>query len=379
MTQNIDSLFWFDAHLDLAYMAVAGRDMTAADPATSGGEDTPGCVTFPSLMRGGVKWALATIFTQTHAPDMPYGYGEWSDVDGARNAGVAQLHQYQQWEKEGLVRIVKTAAELDPSPAADAPLQVILLMEGADPIASENDAQWWFDQGVRVVTLCWTHGSRYAAGNGMPSANGGLTAAGESLIAKLDTLGIIHDLTHLNDASLGKLMHLSTGKMIATHSASRTLQQGALEQVDGVESSTVAQRHITDSMLAQLRERDGMVGLPLYARFLHAPGEERPSLDRVADHLDYLAAKLGSDVALHAGGKVERDAANHTPRHCTRLGMGSDFDGGFSANDTPVGLEGPEKFGALAKVLNERGWSPEALSALACDNWLRYFKSALPG
>lgn len=363
MTAPNPPLFWFDAHLDLAFMAEAGRDMTSPDPATAGGEDGPGCITFPSLQSAGVKWAVATIFTQTHAPDKPYGYGDWADVNGARNAAVAQLEQYQQWENDGLLRIVKTKADLDASPAANAPIQIIILMEGADPIASNDDAAWWFAQGVRIVTLCWTHGSRYAAGNGMPSAQGGLTSAGQSLITKLDELGVIHDLTHLNDAAAGQLMHMTTGSVIATHSASRTMQAGSPIKVDSVDPDTVAQRHITDSMLKQLADRESCVGLPLYARFLTQADEGRPSLNRVADHVEYLATKLTNS---NASGR-------------TRVGLGSDYDGGFSANDTPVSLDSPEKLANLASLLTARGWSTKDVQAFAHDNWLRYFKAALPG
>ena len=374
-------LFWFDAHLDLAFMAQAGRDMLCTNPAIAGGEDAPGCITLPSLQTAGVKWAVATIFTETNAPHMPYGYGQWSDIAGARAAGLAQLCQYQQWENDGLVRIIKNAGDLNHTPAVTDPLQIIILMEGADPIADNDDAAWWFEQGVRIVTLCWTHGSRYAAGNGMPSAKGGLTDAGKSLVHQLDTLGVIHDLTHLNDAAAEQLLQLTGGsdktpdpktgqmtgkgvnKLIATHSASRTMQAGALATVDGVDSATVAQRHITDELLGHVRDRGGMVGLPLYAKFLNAPNEDRPSVSRTADHVNYLADKL---TCNQAHGR-------------TRVGLGSDFDGGFSANDTPVGLEGPTKLAALAQQLAAHGWSDDDIRAMACENWLRYFQRALPG
>src|SRR5690606_9023230 len=121
-------------------------------------------------------------------------------------------------------------------------------------------AAWWFEQGVRVVGMAWTHGSRYAGGNGQSSETHTLTDAGIRLVRQLDELGIIHDLTHLNDASAKQLLTISRGPVIATHSASHTLQKNALIPVKGVDPSVVVQRHVSDELLAMLRERGSMVG-----------------------------------------------------------------------------------------------------------------------
>lgn len=353
-------LQWFDAHLDLAYMAIAGRDMLAP-PQHAGGPDLPGCVTLQSLQEGRVKWTLGTIFTQTHAPDDAWGYGDSSDVAGAQQAAIAQLKQYEQWETQGHIRIIRSRDELDDQPADDAPLQVILLMENADPIGSpgsSHDAAWWFAQGVRVVGMAWTHGSRYAGGNGQSSQTHTLTDAGIDLVHQLDELGIIHDLTHLNDASAMKLLQLSRGHVIATHSASRTLQKNAVIPVKDVDTAVVVQRHISDELLMKLRERGSLVGLPLYWRFLESTRDHRPDIARVVEHLACLADKLGG---------------------WQHVGIGSDFDGGFTASDTPAKMEGPTQLQNLATAMREQGHGDEVVAGIACENWLRFFGENLGG
>ena len=356
MTRYPESLQWFDAHLDLAYLALSGRDMLKS-PAESGSFNQPACITLPALQAAQVKWALGTIFTEPGGPQYPYGYQDANDIAGANLAGRLQLEIYQQWEKQGHVRIIKTSADLDPHPAQDDPLQIILLMECADPIMSMDDAHWWHEQGVRVVGLAWTYACRYAMGNGVAPDQGGLTDAGKAMVRTLDDLGIVHDLTHLNHTAASELLALATGPVVATHSASRTLQEKALPVVEGMSPGLAAQRHISDEHLALLQKRGGMVGLPLYDKFLRKHPEHPSNLRRVMEHLNYLADKLGG---------------------WQHVGIGSDFDGGFTALQTPQGLEGPERLHNLAASLCETGRDESAIRAIACENWLRYFKQVLP-
>lgn len=106
---------WFDAHLDLAYLAVRGRDMLAPlaelrEPTE--GPDPPAAVTLPSLREGGVRFALATIFTEV----VENGEGDPAegltaeqylagDADAAHRRGRAQLEVYLTWHDRGMVAI----------------------------------------------------------------------------------------------------------------------------------------------------------------------------------------------------------------------------------------------------------------------------------
>src|SRR6187401_525698 len=85
--------FFIDAHLDIAYTALAGRDFTkpVADP-------NVGCLSFPDLKEAPVRLALATIFTEIRAPGQPGGYRDSNDVEGAFAAGLAQLEWYERAE-----------------------------------------------------------------------------------------------------------------------------------------------------------------------------------------------------------------------------------------------------------------------------------------
>ncbi len=96
---------WFDAHLDLAHLALCGRDMTLPlDQLTTGPQPT--AITLPSLAQGGVRWALGTIYADPGSPSEPGGYSGSADIADAHAGRAWRVRIYQDWEARGLIRIV---------------------------------------------------------------------------------------------------------------------------------------------------------------------------------------------------------------------------------------------------------------------------------
>ncbi len=328
-------MWWLDGHLDLAYLAVAGRDFgAAADPST-------GCVSYPDLREAPVRIALATIFTEAKAPGQPGGYADSDDVEGAHAVGAQQLAWYRAEERAGRMRIVRTVADLERAASddrPDAPLSIVILMECADPIRSPEEARWWFDAGVRVVGLSWGYGSRYSGGN---SSGGPLTAAGRELIAAFDELGILHDASHLSDASLDGLLATSSRRIVATHSNCRAMLEPK-------------ERHLTDEQVKAIAARDGVIGLNLYGAFL-AVGRT-PTLEDAMAHVERIAALVGRE------------------RTC----LGSDLDGGFGPDRLPMGLRHPRDYRRLDEALAARGWSERERTGFRHGQWMRVLRASLP-
>src|SRR5687767_2734725 len=125
-----------DAHLDLAYNALRGRDLlrAAAEQATDA-EGVP-TVGFPDLRKGGGDLVCATVFAMPSLGDKP-GYRSTNE---AAAVGAAQRAWYREHELAGHFRFVRSAAELPAhSREIEAPLAAILLLEGADPLRTPND------------------------------------------------------------------------------------------------------------------------------------------------------------------------------------------------------------------------------------------------
>jgi len=325
------SLAWIDGHLDLAYIAMQCGDIRR-EPTV--GEDR--CVSLPALRRGNVGVIAATIFVEmgSDASTKPWGYHDASDWTGANRAAELQMSYYETLESEGLVRIVRTREDL----ADESKTRLLILMEGADPIRDADDVARWHTRGVRMCGLTWALGSRFAGGN---SNGGGLTAAGRDVVAAFDSLGIVHDASHLSDAAFDDLVGATNRPIVASHSNARTFMGSN-------------QRHIRDDQVREINRRGGVVGLNLYGKFLAV---DRPAtLNDALDHVEHIATLAECDNV------------------CV---LGSDLDGGFGPASAPEGLRGPEHFEALTDALASRGWSATACSKFAHQNWLRVWNAAL--
>ena len=241
-------------------------------------------------------------------------------------------------ESEGQVEVVRTTADLGRCLEMGV-LAAILHFEGAEAIDPELDAlEVFYQAGLRSLGLVWSRPNAFA--NGVPFAfpsgpdtGPGLTGAGRDLVRACNRLGIMIDLSHLNEQGFWDVAGLSTAPLVATHSNAHAISPGA--------------RNLTDRQLAAIRDSDGMVGVNFHVGFLREDGatDSDTPLSTVVRHLDYLVEHLGID----------------------RVGLGSDFDGATM----PAELGDASALPRLVGALRERGYDEESLAKLGHRNWLR--------
>lgn len=299
------------------------------------------------MRAGRVRVILATIFVErgAEARGRPWGYdGEAPDT--AREPALRQLDWYEQLERDGHARIIRTREDLESVMAAapDAPPGLVILMEGADPICSAADVGFWHARGVRVIGLTWALGSRWAGGN---ATGGALRDGAEDVIRAIDALGIVHDASHLSDESFDGLLSLTRARVVASHSNARALLHAPA-------SRARPDRHLTDRQMRLIASRGGVIGLNLYGKFL-ASGREATLADAVA-HVQHVASVAGRATCV----------------------VGSDFDGGFGPDQVPAGLRGPDCLDALADALASCGWSAAERESIAWRAWHEVLRDALP-
>lgn len=343
---------FFDAHLDLAYLGLMGRDMRVPAGPHSG-PDAPGAVTFPSLIEGGVRACLGTIFTEADGTDAPISYPA-NDVEAALAAGLAQLELYHEWMEAGWIApltgpgLAELATQAEPPSTTVSPLMVGILIEGADPIREPEDVEWWQRFGVVAVGMAWWKPSRYAGGNGTDL---GLTPRGRALAEAMDAAGLVHDLSHLSQQATDELLAFTQtpGGLIASHSNVRSLLDG------------VNQRHLSDETVREIGRRGGMVGVNLVSHFLRVgpgrkEGGERATIDHVCDHIEKVCDLMG---------------------HRTGVGLGTDMDGGFPATWLPAGIDRVADLVKILDALRARGWGETDLTGVAFGNWARFWGERL--
>lgn len=372
-----------DAHLDLAYNALNyGRDLrrSVAEIRAAEGQTRRGLATvgFPDMRKGGVGLAFATIFnTPSTTPfEILNKEAVYQTAEDAHHLGMAQLDYYHRLvDEERSLRLVTdqasleevlashragpVAADIDPAdinPAdfnpneegEEEPLLIGLvpLMEGADPIREPEEAELWYERGVRLVGLAWDD-TAYCAG-AWRDGRRGLTTAGNELLDVMADLGMVLDLTHMSEVATLEALDRYEGVVVATHSNVRAIVPG--------------ERQLSDNQIRRLGERDGVIGVVLFNVFLRAEyqkGKDKHlvTIEQVVAHVDHICQIIG-------------DAAH--------VGLGSDFDGGFGAADIPTPLDSIADLPLIAEGLTAAGYAAEDVTNIMGGNWIRTLQQALP-
>jgi membrane dipeptidase len=212
-------------------------------------------------------------------------------------------------------------------------------MEGADPIETPEQLESWWQAGLRLLGPTHYGPGRYAGGTGTEL---GLSELGRPLLAEMARLGVALDLTHLSDQAFWEALEYFDGPVLASHNNCRAL--------------VPHQRQFSDAQLKAIFERDGVVGVALDAWMLTPGwtlGNREATLEAVVDHLDHLCQLAGSS------------------RHAA---LGTDLDGGFGREQSPVDLDTVADLQRIPELLIARGYGGEDIEAIMHGNWLRFLR-----
>ncbi|MCP4520049.1 MAG: peptidase M19 [Delftia sp.] len=356
---NLADFLIVDAHQDLAYGALTlGRDHGRSALETRAQEhgsalNAGSCmVGLPELLAGRVAVIFGTVFTMPAHRAMFNWDTVYKDAQTAHSQGMAQLDVYHRWaDDEQQIALVRSQAELRTVLAswqAGAPdarqVGIVPLMENADPIREPAELEMWFERGIRIVGPAWTR-SRYSGGTGDP---GPLTDLGRELLELMAELGVGLDLSHMAERAALEAVDRFEGVLLASHSNPRGLVPG--------------DRHLSDTLIRGIAEREGVMGIVLYNGFLRrrwrmGDRKEQVTLDDVVQAIDYVCQRVGS--------------AQH-------VALGSDFDGGFGSESVPAGLDTVADLPNIAVALKARGFEPGHITDIMGGNWLRLLRRLLP-
>jgi membrane dipeptidase len=324
---------FFDAHLDLAYLAEMGRDMLADPPDSA---DNPAAVTLKSLSESPVRRAVATIFVQPRGLDSAGDYvdGPWcyGSPDEAYELSLRQIHRYHQWRDNGHVYIADGKKSI-PSKK----LELLLLLEGAAGIRDEADLREFHELGIRILALTWVNGTRWAGGD---QSGGDVTADGLKLLSLADQLGMAHDVSHLSEQAFWTVLEHTERPKLASHSNCRALLPGKKHP----------ERHLSDLQILALAENNGVIGMNLFSKFLVSSGNA--AIVDLVRHVQHIVDLTGrTDL----------------------IGLGSDMDGGFSALELPVGIRRPADLARICDALAAAHFTDQDIAQFAWSNWNDFF------
>lgn len=335
----------FDGHNDtvLRHLADPSRDFFT--------RQDDGHLDHARALEGGVAGGFFAVFTPSPTvderwaqavavgglPEAPFGSIEHADAFAHTNRAVATLLGWAA-DPAGRFRLVRTAAELEAA-IAEGVMAGILHFEGAEAVGADLAAlDVYHAAGLRSLGPVWSRPNLFAHGvpfafPGSPDKGPGLTAHGRALVRRCNELGIMLDLSHLNERGFWDVATLSEAPLVATHSNAHAI--------------CPSPRNLTDEQLQAVRESGGVVGLNFAVGFLDPSGdfESDPPLELLVRHVDHLVDKTGIDG----------------------VAIGSDFDG--ARIPTAIGdASGTQR---LLEALREAGYDEEALEKIAWRNWVR--------
>jgi len=244
-------------------------------------------------------------------------------------------------------------------------------IEGGHAIENSLGAlRMFYDLGTRYITLTHWRSLDWAVAS-TDTAHRGLSAFGKQVVLEMNRLGMLVDLSHVNDQTMSDALHTSRAPVIFSHSSARALTNHA--------------RDVPDSILKLVAANRGVVMVNFNPGFVSEA--VRVHSDSVSARLDALRA-AGADSAMRADSlkawnaraphATVQQVADHI-EHIRQVagvdcvGIGSDFDG---IDEVPVGLEDVSKFPDLIAELLRRGWSELDVKKVAGLNTLRVLREA---
>jgi membrane dipeptidase len=233
------------------------------------------------------------------------------------------------------LRVARGADEVE-SAIADGRVASLLGAEGGHCIAeSLGVLRALYRLGVRYLTLTHNENVPWADSATDEPRAGGLTDFGRAVVAELNRLGMLVDLSHVAPATMRDALDVTTAPVIFSHSSCRAVRDHP--------------RNVPDDVLARLPGNGGVCMITFVPRFVSA--REEATVDDVVAHVEHAREVAGID----------------------HIGLGGDFDGMAAV---PAGLEDVSRYPVLFEALLDRGWTGEDCAKLAGRNALRVLRTA---
>jgi membrane dipeptidase len=357
----------FDGHNDLPwairqYKAAPGL-VEAYDIRGKAPED--GQTDIPRLRAGGVGAVFWSVYTPGEAAG-GFAKTQLEQIDIARRLIARYPDTFT---------LASTAADIRAAKAAGK-IGGMLGAEGGHAIEDSLALlRMYYDLGVRYMTL--THNNHTSwADSAMDSTpgRGGLTEFGEQVVAEMNRVGMLIDLSHTAPDTMRDAIRVSKAPVIFSHSSARALCEiprnvpddvikalpanGGVLMVTFVSpfTSQAAADVALPAMKDYLARAQGKSEAERTAIYEEIAAEMKKNMPKVtvaavADHIEYIRKLAGVDY----------------------IGIGSDYDGNSS---WPEGLEDVSMFPNLFAELVRRGWSDEDLGKIAGGNVLRALEQA---
>lgn len=352
-----------DTHIDVPYrMQEEWSDVTQA---TDGGD-----FDFPRAKIGGLDLVFMSIYTPA-VYDEPGGHWQLANllIDGVEALAARAPDKFAVVAEPEQVAAVKASGKI----------ALALGMENGSPIRALEDVQFFYDRGIRYVTLAHSLSNTISDSSyDEARPNDGLSDFGRQVVAEMNRLGVMVDVSHLSDKATEDVLAVSKDPVIASHSSARHFTPGW-------------ERNISDELIKAVASKGGVVQINFGSAFLTQQAQEwygtfdearsafleQQEVDAdseaaatfSANYLEHRPYPFSSvaDVVEHIEHVIKVAGVDH-------VGLGSDYDG--VGDSLPEGLKDVSQYPNLIAALLEKGHSESDIEKILGGNLMRVWAAA---
>ena len=327
-------------------------------PFDLGANHPRGQVDIPKMRAGGVSAVFFAVFNYGARGATPEKYQDALSIIDSIKADVAS-------HADDLT-LALSADDIEAAKAADK-IAILMGIEGGHMIDSNLDnLRHLYELGGRYMTLTHSVHLPWAGSSGDEAdEDPGLTEFGREVVAEMNRLGMMVDLSHVSDKTFFGALETSAAPVIASHSSCRAL--------------ATHPRNVTDDMIRRVADGGGVVHINFYNSFID--DEYRSRSRDYEDGADPETPAEEWDAAmrkLHALGRTPLSVLIDHIEHVANVGgiehvgLGSDFDG--VNEELPEAMEDISKIPNLIPGLRDRGFGDDAISKILGGNTLRVMR-----
>ena len=214
---------------------------------------------------------------------------------------------------------------------------LLAIEEGGAIDGSLEALRCLYELGVRAMTLTWSNRNDIADGINEEATGSGLTLFGKQVVAEMNRLGMLVDVSHISTAGFWSVIETSTKPIIATHSNAKSLCSHP--------------RNLNDEQIKALAQNCGLAGITFAGQFLEEDWRNA-CIESVYKHIDYMLNLIGND---------------------DHIGFGSDFDG---ISHPPYNIQGVQDYKPLIEYLSKY-YSDETINKITHQNVINLLQKVL--
>lgn len=360
-----------DGHVDLPYRLQAKDFKPEGEYLRIPVSSAEGDFDYERARKGGLDAPFMSIY-------IPSSYQQQPDMGKALADTLINMVEGIAEAIPDKFALARTPAEIESNTEAGK-ISLPMGMENGAPVGNDlSNVKYFFDRGIRYITL--THGKDNQICDSSYDSTGtwnGLSPFGEKVVAEMNRLGIMVDISHVSDSAFYDVMKITKAPAIASHSSCRHFTPGW-------------ERNMSDDMIRELAGNGGVIQINFGASFLDSTAQKNDKLrDSLAAILiskeltskdpeaEPIIAQFGEQRELYSDVTRVADHIDHVVKLAgiDHVGIGSDFDG--VGDSLPLGLKDVSDYPNLIAELLTRGYTPEDIEKICYKNVFRVWKKVI--